>query len=487
VHRAALLLAAVLALAACAGGVGGGPDVTGEWELADGTADGVPLPQPPGSRATLQLGGGEVGGISFCNHYFSSYRLTGSSFTVDGLGGTEMGCEPEVMAAETAYLAALAAVDTAAADGDGLVLTGDGVELRFTPVAPVPDSPVEGTRWVLESVIDGESASSTVGAPAVLLLDPDRTAEASTGCRSLTGTWLVEDGALVIDDLLAADAECPADVERQDAHVTAVLGGGPTLAVEGSRLTLTGDDGRGLDYRAEAVAEELLGSWALAESSEGEDPLPIPAAARATLTFSAGSRAGGSSFCNGYGGTYVLDGDRLRLEDVAVSLVACEGPVGAAEGAYLDLLLDRSHRVVLTGDRLLLESEAGRLAFDRLPPVPVEELTDRRWALEAVVHGNGTVPASGPATLELRSDGTATVATGCRDFEASWHAAGDAVQLSGWEYELVDCPAEVAGQDEALVQVLGGSFRPQLDGDVLTVGAVDTRGAETPALLYRAS
>jgi heat shock protein HslJ len=251
VHRAALLLAALL-LAGCAEqGSGASDDVLGEWELVEGTTDGAPLPQPAGGRATLTIESGQLGGVSFCNHYSGQYRLDGDALTVDGRGGTEMGCEPDVMAAEQAYLGALGAADTAVLDGENLVLTGDGVVLRFGPVAPVPDSPLEGTRWVLDTLIDGETASSTLGEPAVLLLDADRTASASTGCRSITGTWLVEDGALVIDDFLAGGETCPPDVESQDAHVTAVLNSGPQAEIREDRLTLTASDGRGLGYRAE--------------------------------------------------------------------------------------------------------------------------------------------------------------------------------------------------------------------------------------------
>jgi heat shock protein HslJ len=248
--RAVLLLAAVL-LAACAEPVGGepAPDVTGEWELAEGTADGAALPVPPGRGATLLLQDGRAGGTSFCNHYSGTYRLDGGAVAFEGLGGTEMGCEPDVMAAESAYLSALGAVVTAAVDGAGLVLTGAGVELRFRPVARVPDSPLAGTRWVLDTLVQLETASSTLGEPAVLLLDPDGTASASTGCRPVTGTWLVENGALVIDDLPADGGECPADVQPQDAQVTAVLGSGPQVEIREDRLTLTADDGRGLVYR----------------------------------------------------------------------------------------------------------------------------------------------------------------------------------------------------------------------------------------------
>jgi heat shock protein HslJ len=245
--RAVLLLTALL-LAGCGEGrVSAAEDITGEWELAEGTADGAALPS---SGATLQLGKGEAGGVSFCNHYFGTYRMTGHAIVFEDLGGTEMACEPDVMVAERAYLYALGTVDTAAVGADDLVLSGDDVRLRFTPVAPVPDSPLESTRWVLETLVQGEAASSTLGEPALLLLTPDRRASASTGCRSITGTWLVENGTLMIDDLLADAGECPADVQAQDALVAGVLGAGPQVAIAENRLTLTVDDGRGLVYRA---------------------------------------------------------------------------------------------------------------------------------------------------------------------------------------------------------------------------------------------
>ncbi len=251
--RRLLLLAAVLALTACGtDSASDGPDVTGEWQLASGTALGAELLLPPGATATLALSGGEANGTAFCNRFFASYELDGSSFSFGDIGSTMMGCEPDVMAAETTYLAALDAVDTAVLDGGDLLLTGAGVELRFGPVPVVPDSPLENTRWVLESLIDRETASSTLGAPAVLLLGADRRAEAATGCRTLTATWLLEDDALVLDDLLADGTDCPPDLARQDEHVTAVLQAGPAVEVVEDRLTLTAPDGRGLVYRAEA-------------------------------------------------------------------------------------------------------------------------------------------------------------------------------------------------------------------------------------------
>ena len=245
-----MMLLATAALAACGGGAAAGPDVTGEWQLTGGTADGETLPQPPGLPATIAFDDGELRGRSFCNHLFASYRLDGASIRFDGLGGTEMGCDPDVMAAETAFVAALGRVTTAAVEGGDLLLTGDAVRLRFGPVPTVVDRPLAGTRWVLDTLVDGATASSTLGDPAVLVLREDRTVEASTGCQQVSGTWLLEGDALVVDDLLGS-ATCSTELTAQDAHVTAVLGGGPTPVVDGDRLTLTADDGRGLVYRAE--------------------------------------------------------------------------------------------------------------------------------------------------------------------------------------------------------------------------------------------
>ena len=144
VSRALFLLVALLA-AGCADPGAGSSDVLGDWYLAEGSADGVPLPRPT-PPATLTVGPDELSGTSFCNHYGSTYRLDGSALAVDGLGGIDMGCEPEVMAAETAYLSALGRADAVAREGGDLLLTGDGVRLRFSPVPPVPDRDLTGTQ-----------------------------------------------------------------------------------------------------------------------------------------------------------------------------------------------------------------------------------------------------------------------------------------------------------------------------------------------------
>jgi heat shock protein HslJ len=252
---AAVPLATVV-LAACADRSGGSPaepalPLLGEWELLDGSSGDTTVPRPDGTGATLTFADGRVSGASFCNHYGGTYVLSGSSLALDGLGGTEMACAPEVMTAESVYLRALGAVDTAAVEDGDLVLTGEGAALRFGRVAPAPAFELVGTRWVLETLVQGEVASSTLGEPAVLVLLPDGTLSGSTGCRTLSGRWARTDDRLVFPEW-QAHGDCPAGVRAQDEHVLAVLDAETIATVDGDRLTVNSRNGLGLVYRAES-------------------------------------------------------------------------------------------------------------------------------------------------------------------------------------------------------------------------------------------
>jgi heat shock protein HslJ len=154
------------------------------------------------------------------------------------------------MAVESAYLAALTKVDSARMDADQLVLSGPGTELRFERLEPPPTAEIIGTGWQLESLVQADEVSSTVGDPATLTLRADGSFEGSTGCRTLTGRYTI-DGAEILATEMRADGECPPDVAAQDAHVIEVLGDGFLAKVNGEQLQLTSPGMVwGLVYRA---------------------------------------------------------------------------------------------------------------------------------------------------------------------------------------------------------------------------------------------
>ncbi|MDJ0924310.1 MAG: META domain-containing protein [Acidimicrobiia bacterium] len=245
-----LALVTLLVTAACGGGEVTGdttawPRPDGDWQLATGVD--VPADYP----ITMSIRGTEISGRAACNSYGGAVEVNGSSVTVgDEIARTAMGCEPPVMAAEEAFLAALTAVDSFEYRGERLVFKGPTDDLLFDPVLPAPTADLVGTTWVLETLVEGETASSVGGDPATLTLSTDGSLTASTGCRDLTGRWLESGGVIIVPEL-SADGECPDELWKQDSLVVTVIGDEFRAEVDGEMLTLSSMGGDGLVFRAE--------------------------------------------------------------------------------------------------------------------------------------------------------------------------------------------------------------------------------------------
>jgi heat shock protein HslJ len=261
-----ITIALLMLLAACGGGATGSeptdssstPSATGidafgdgAWRLVSGTVDGTDLELISTHPVTISLTEDGLGGTAACNSYFGAITAAGDDLTIGELGSTMMACVDEgVMDLEMAYLAALPRATSATVDAGNLVLSGEGVTLTFAPEVAAPDAELEGTSWMLESLVSSEAVSSTVAGTAATLVIANGEATGNTGCNDFGGPVEVVDGRLVSEGLAATEMACAADVMTQEAHVLEVLGAGPTVAIDGDTLTLTSDDGRALVYRA---------------------------------------------------------------------------------------------------------------------------------------------------------------------------------------------------------------------------------------------
>lgn len=103
--------------------------LAGDWRLAE--LVGTDLPAEV--EVTLSLAEGRVTGLSGCNRYGGSYRLTGEGLALGPLAGTRMACGAAQSAVEAAYLAALGRVSRfdLAEDGALLLIAGDVLLARF--------------------------------------------------------------------------------------------------------------------------------------------------------------------------------------------------------------------------------------------------------------------------------------------------------------------------------------------------------------------
>lgn len=223
------------------------------------------------------------------------------------------------------------------------------------------------------------------------------------------------------------------------------------------------------------------GSWQLVEGTVNGEPVPILDEHRITLTIE-GSRIGGTSACNSYGGRVTVESGRLRIEDLAQTMMGCEEPAMAAEAIYMSGL-GAAESIGLGRDQLLVRGPGVDLRFVELVPPPTAEMVDTVWMLGTLIMGDtASAPIGDAATLEIRSDGTIHGSTGCRSFEGTWLEQGDEIVTTSLRMQEVACGPELQDADNHVLGVVGDGFRASVDGDRLTL-----TGSRDDGLVYRAS
>ena len=251
--RTAFVVAALaLVVAACAQPLGpaaplsaDGPD--GDWVLESG----VPIVE--GASITISFDGSQIGGRAACNTYGGTAHIDGDAVSIPGGGPgatffmTEMACDQQIQASEQTFVQALFAVSAWSIEDGRLHLTGPDVDLVFESVAPIEAPDFVGTEWALQSLVDGESATSVAGDEATLFLSENGTVTGSTGCRTLAGTWVVRSGEVFFPEF-GADGECPSNLSEQDGFIVTVLGDGFRPEISGNRLEVTDASGQVLVY-----------------------------------------------------------------------------------------------------------------------------------------------------------------------------------------------------------------------------------------------
>src|ERR687895_804015 len=94
-------------------------------------------------------------------------QTRGGGLAVDDMSMTGMGCDPPRHEQDRWLAGVLAAGPSWRLDGSTLVLTSGATELVLADrEVAEPDLSLEGTEWVVDTLVDGEVAESTpIGSP----------------------------------------------------------------------------------------------------------------------------------------------------------------------------------------------------------------------------------------------------------------------------------------------------------------------------------
>ena len=281
--RTTTLLSLVLALglsvlAACgqdrlaAGGTtdptaGGGEEPWGRAFLSTSvTENGQPRPLVAGTRITLDFfeDGHRLGAQAGCNQMGGPASFEGGRLVVGDLATTEMGCDPPRHAQDEWLARFLTSRPEWSMSGDtpeppgpaGSTLTLDNgtttIVLEDREVAD-PDRPLRGTKWVVDTIVDGETASSVpAGADAHVIFEDDDRFTGNTGCNGMGGNSVVHQkrATITFSEVISTKMACSDDRMRLERAVLGTLTGDVAYRVEADVLQLDGPDGHGLRLRA---------------------------------------------------------------------------------------------------------------------------------------------------------------------------------------------------------------------------------------------
>jgi heat shock protein HslJ len=239
----ALLTFALVACGDDGGGSEGSRQLRGREFLSESVEGHVLV---PGTQIRITFEEDQIGARAGCNLLGARYDVLDGRLVVkgDGISMTEMGCDRPRHDQDEWLAGFLHAAPRVELNGDSLTLTSPSATVRLLDrrVAD-PDRPLLGTEWRVDTMIQGDAASSVPDVDAVTLEfhdDGTLTATAS-GCTSARLAVDVDAGrnTLRFADFVIDAIGCPPPWE---ATVAVLRRGEARYSITAARLTITADD-----------------------------------------------------------------------------------------------------------------------------------------------------------------------------------------------------------------------------------------------------
>ncbi len=176
--------------------------------------------------------------------------LTRGSLWIDGIGGTQVGCQPPLRDQEEWLKTFLTSKPSWQVNGDELTLTSCSttITLLDRKIAE-PDFPLDGIRWKVVATITNADLRHHHQAEAWISFDRGRLTGWS-GCNELSGTVTRNNTELTFSDFATTARACTAETAAMQAAILATLGPAVAYTIDYNQLTLLAPSGIGLDLKA---------------------------------------------------------------------------------------------------------------------------------------------------------------------------------------------------------------------------------------------
>ena len=112
-------------------------------------------------------------------------------------------------------------------------------------------------------------------------------------------------------------------------------------------------------------ADSVEGSWVMTSGTVDGEEIPLLDSHPITIAFE-GDEVGGTAACNGYGGTFELDGSEITIGALAMTEMACFPKEIMQAEAMFGTALTRVETVSID-DQMTLSGDGVELVFEAVP------------------------------------------------------------------------------------------------------------------------
>jgi heat shock protein HslJ len=187
-----------------------------------------------------------------CNMMQGQVDTSDGKLVVAELSTTDMGCDPARHEQDAFVSSVLGKSPSWELAGDRLTIASGETTFDMAPRETVhPDKDLAGTTWELDTLVDGQVASSMpAGAPSVTLVFDDKKVTADTHCNGVSAEYTVSGDTITFDLGVMTKMACAPEIMQGESAVVDVLQGDTKYEITADKLTLTSESGKGIMLHA---------------------------------------------------------------------------------------------------------------------------------------------------------------------------------------------------------------------------------------------
>lgn len=216
------------------------------------TEDGKPRQLAPQTELSVEFtDDGRMIAQAGCNIMQGRVDPADGTLTVDGgLSMTEMGCD-KPRHDQDQFVAGVLSANPKWELTDGRLTIRTGTTVFDMAAEDETTRDLKGTTWVLDTLVEGQTASSMpAGAPEVTLVFDGKKVVAETQCNGYTAEYVVAGDTITFTPGASTLMACAPEIMQGEKAVADALRDEVTYEIAADRLTFTHPSGKGIGLHA---------------------------------------------------------------------------------------------------------------------------------------------------------------------------------------------------------------------------------------------